>query len=65
MMAFHSQGLVPGGEKKRRVSMDAGYSVLNSDLDACRMFDQYAYKVSVVQTILQRAIADFLFFNGF
>ncbi|XP_011879202.1 PREDICTED: TOX high mobility group box family member 3-like isoform X2 [Vollenhovia emeryi] len=33
-----------GGEKKRRVSMDAGYSVLSSDLEACRMFDQYSYK---------------------
>ncbi|XP_011684896.1 PREDICTED: uncharacterized protein LOC105448168 isoform X2 [Wasmannia auropunctata] len=34
-----------GGEKKRRVSMDAGYSVLSNDLEACRMFDQYSYKV--------------------
>jgi len=26
--------------------MDAGYPVLSSDLEACRMFDQYSYKVS-------------------
>ncbi|KAH0947189.1 hypothetical protein HN011_004035 [Eciton burchellii] len=33
-----------GGEKKRRLGMDAGYPVLSSDLEACRMFDQYSYK---------------------
>ena len=28
--------------------MDGGYSMLGGDLDVCRMFDQYAYKVSEV-----------------
>ncbi|XP_043469030.1 TOX high mobility group box family member 3-like isoform X2 [Leptopilina heterotoma] len=35
-----------GGEKKRRGSMDAGYSMLSGDLDVSRMFDQYSYKRS-------------------
>ena len=50
---FH-KGLIPGGEKKRKENMDAGYSMLNSDLDFCRMFDQYSYKVSCLSFIYER-----------
>ncbi|XP_006621399.1 TOX high mobility group box family member 3-like isoform X1 [Apis dorsata] len=33
-----------GSEKKRRDSMDAGYTILGNDIDVCRMFDQFSYK---------------------
>lgn len=33
-----------GSEKKRRDSMDAGYTILGNDVDVCRMFDQFSYK---------------------
>jgi len=32
--------------------MDAGYSVLSSDLETCEMFDQYSYKVSRILLII-------------
>lgn len=43
---FTHRSLVPGSEKKRRDSMDAGYTILGNDIDVCRMFDQFSYKVS-------------------
>ncbi|CAG5109125.1 Protein of unknown function [Cotesia congregata] len=38
-----------GGEKKKRghETMDSEYAMLGGDLDVCRMFDQYSYKVRV------------------
>ncbi|XP_076634100.1 uncharacterized protein LOC143348113 [Colletes latitarsis] len=33
-----------GSDKKRRDSMDAGYTILGNDVDVCRMFDQFSYK---------------------
>lgn len=35
--------------------MDAGYSMLSGDLDVCRMFDQYSYKVSRFRLFSQSA----------
>lgn len=43
---FTDGSLVPGSEKKRRDSMDAGYTILGNDVDVYRMFDQFSYKVS-------------------
>lgn len=29
--------------------MDAGYTILGNDVDVCRMFDQFSYKVSSLE----------------